>query len=149
MKAVLQRVLGAKVTVGDETVGQTGMGLAVLVGVDRKDGPEQAELLAAKIAQMRIFPNDEGKMSLSLKDVGGQALAVPNFTLCADCRRGRRPDFISAARPEPAKELFEQFVRLLEREGAAKVAAGRFGADMKVELECDGPVTIVLDTDTL
>ena len=149
MKAVLQRVLSAKVTVADKTVGETGKGLVVLLGVAKGDGKEEAALLASKTAQMRIFPNEQGKMSLSLKDIGGQALVVPNFTLCADCRHGRRPDFIGAARPEPALELFRTFAELLGREGVAKVGTGRFGADMKLEIVCDGPVTIVLDTDLL
>ena len=145
MRAVLQRVTSAAVTVDGETVGAIGPGLVVLLGVARDDGPEEARRLAAKTAELRIFADDEGRFSRSLVEAGGEALAVSQFTLLADVRKGRRPSFVAAARPEAAAPLVDAFVDALRGQGV-RVAAGRFGAHMLVALENDGPVTIVLDT---
>jgi D-tyrosyl-tRNA(Tyr) deacylase len=145
MRAVLQRVLRASVSVDGETAGATGPGLAVLVGVAEGDGPDEARRLAAKTAELRIFSDEEGRFNQSLLDVAGEALIVSQFTLFADTRRGRRPSFAGAARPEVASELIEVFSTTL-RELGIRVAEGRFGAHMLVELANDGPVTVVLDT---
>jgi D-tyrosyl-tRNA(Tyr) deacylase len=146
--AVLQRVLRSSVVVSGETVGAIDKGLLVLLGVSVKDGPEEAELLAKKTAEIRIFEDPEGKMNLSVKEVSGSVLVVSQFTLLADCRKGRRPSFIEAARPEQAIPLYEKFCALVRAEGL-RVETGRFGAEMKVEILNDGPVTIVLSTDDL
>ncbi|MEZ0230445.1 MAG: D-aminoacyl-tRNA deacylase [Planctomycetota bacterium] len=148
MIAVLQRVLRSSVVVAGETVGAIEKGLLVLLGVSVKDGPEEVDLLAKKTAELRIFEDAEGKMNLSVKEVGGSVLVVSQFTLLADARKGRRPSFIEAARPEQAIPLYEKFCGAIRAEGLT-VATGRFGADMKVEILNDGPVTIVLSTDDL
>jgi len=145
MKAVVQRVLEARVRVDGETVGEIGPGLLVLVGVGQEDAASDAEQLAAKIARLRIFEDDAGKMNRSLVDVGGGLLAVSQFTLHADTKRGNRPSFISAMPPGAARPLFDAFVAAARGEGVP-VSTGRFGADMKIELVADGPVTILLDT---
>jgi D-tyrosyl-tRNA(Tyr) deacylase len=146
--AVLQRVARASVVVSGETVGAIERGLLVLLGVSTKDGEAEVELLARKTAEIRIFEDAAGKMNLSVKEVGGSVLVVSQFTLLADCRKGRRPSFIDAARPEQAIPLYERFCALLRADGLT-VATGKFGAEMKVELLNDGPVTIVLSTDEL
>jgi D-tyrosyl-tRNA(Tyr) deacylase len=128
-----------------ETVGAIGCGLAVLIGVARGDGVEDADKLARKTAEMRIFPDAAGRFDLSLLDAGGEALIVSQFTLLADTRRGRRPDFTSAAPPEEAEPLVERYAAALTQMGVP-VASGRFGAHMLVEICNDGPVTILLDT---
>jgi D-tyrosyl-tRNA(Tyr) deacylase len=128
-----------------EAVGAIGRGLAVLLGVARGDVVEDAERLARKTAEMRIFPDAAGRFNLSLLDIGGEALVVSQFTLLADTRRGRRPDFMAAAPPEEAEPLVERYVSALEEMGVP-VATGRFGAHMLVEIHNDGPVTILLDT---
>ena len=148
MRAVLQRVTHAAVTVDGETVGSIGPGLAVLLGVATGDGPEEAQRLAAKTAQLRIFAGDEGHFSHSLLETGGQALVVSQFTLLADVRKGRRPSFMAAAAPEEAARLVDAYTEAL-RELGVSVATGRFGAHMLVELANDGPVTLVLDTEDL
>ena len=135
----------ACVSVEGETVGAVGRGLAVLLGVARGDGAEDAERLARKTAELRIFPDAAGRFDLSLLDVGGEALVVSQFTLLADTRRGRRPDFMAAALPEEAETLVERYVSVLKQMGVP-VATGRFGAHMLVEIRNDGPVTILLDT---
>ena len=145
MRAVLQRVTHASVVIGAETVGSIGPGLLVLVGVAQGDGPEEAQRLAAKTVDLRIFADDESQFSRSLLESGGAALVVSQFTLLADVRKGRRPSFTGAAPPEEASRLVDSFAEAL-RERGVSVATGRFGAHMRVELENDGPVTIVLDT---
>ncbi|MEW6308880.1 MAG: D-aminoacyl-tRNA deacylase [Bacillota bacterium] len=145
MRAVVQRVARAEVTVAGEVVGSCGRGLLVLVGVGKEDGPADAAYLAEKTLGLRIFPDDQGKMNLSVADSGGGMLAVSQFTLYGDTRRGRRPGFDGAAGPELAVPLFEAYVRALAASGL-KVGIGRFGAMMQVELVNDGPVTILLDS---
>jgi len=144
VRLVLQRVTSASVTVDGQTVGAVGPGLLVLAGVARDDLPAGAARLAAKVAALRIFGDDEGKMNRSLVEVGGEALVVSQFTLCADTRKGHRPSFVDAARPEVAVPVLAAFVGSLRSHGVG-VAEGRFGAHMEVSLVNDGPVTIVLD----
>ena len=148
MRAVVQRVRNASVTVGGEAVAEIGRGLVVLLGVAERDTAAEAERLAAKVARLRIFENDEGRLDRSLLDVSGEALVVSQFTLIADSRRqkGTRPDFSKAARPEVAEPLYERFVEALRAEGVP-VQTGVFGARMQVSLVNDGPVTIVIDVD--
>ena len=145
MRAVVQRVARASVTVQERVVGETGPGLMILLGVTHTDGEEQARWLAQKIAGLRIFEDQEGKMNRSLLDVGGSALVVSQFTLYGDCRKGRRPSFTDAARPELAEPLCERFVELLREAGVTQVESGTFGAYMQVEIHNDGPVTLILD----
>jgi len=145
MRVLLQRVSQASVAVEGQTLGAIGPGLALLVGAGQGDGREQAEKLAEKIARLRIFNDDQGKFNLSLLDVGGEALVVSQFTLYADARKGRRPSFAHAAQPEIAQPLVEAFTQRLRAMGVRKVATGRFGAMMTVELENDGPVTLILE----
>lgn len=145
MRAVVQRVTRASVVVEGQTVGAIGRGLMILLGVAHGDGEEQAGWLAQKIAGLRIFEDDEGKMNLSLLDVGGSALVVSQFTLYADSRKGRRPSFTDAARPEVAEPLCDRFASLLREKGVAQVETGVFGAYMQVEIHNDGPVTLILE----
>jgi len=145
MRAVLQRVSRAKVTVNAETTGEIGKGILILLGVGIGDGEPEARQLLDKIVNLRIFDDEEGKMNLSLADVGGELLVVSQFTLYADTRRGRRPSYIGAAAPDDANRLYEYFVAE-GRKLVSKVATGRFQAMMDVELVNDGPVTIILDT---
>ena len=145
MRAVLQRVTRAAVTVDGETVGSIGRGLLVLLGVARDDGPNEALKLATKTAGLRVFGDDESRFNRSLVETGGEALVVSQFTLLADMRKGRRPSFIEAAPPEDASRLVDAFAEALRQLGVS-VATGRFGARMLVDLENDGPVTLVLDT---
>lgn len=147
MKAVVQRVKRAAVTVEGKTVGSIGAGLLILLGVTREDTEENAALLAEKLSNMRIFTDQNDKMNFSLLSVGGEALVISNFTLCADVRRGTRPSFDSAMPPERANELYQNFCFCLRERGVIKVEQGIFGADMSVELLNDGPVTISLDTE--
>lgn len=139
----MQRVTGANVRVGGEPVGVIGAGIVALVGVQRGDTELEALLLAERVITYRIFPDAEGRMNLSLKDVRGQILAVPNFTLAADTGSGARPSFSSAASPEVAQRLFNRFVEKIE-EWTPRVQTGRFGADMQLSLVNDGPVTFWL-----
>jgi D-aminoacyl-tRNA deacylase len=145
VRAVVQRVGEARVLVDGETVGEVGAGLCVLLGVAEEDDEAEAERLAAKVARLRVFENEEGRFDRSLADVGGGALVVSQFTLIADTTKGNRPSFSGAARPERAEPLYETFCAALEGEGI-EVARGRFGARMVVEISGDGPVTVVLDT---
>ncbi len=146
MRAVVQRVARAAVRVGEETVGAIGPGLLVLLGVARDDGPAEAQALADKVAHLRIFDDGAGRLNLSLLEIGGSALVVPQFTLYGDTRRGRRPSFVMAAPPSVAGPLHEEFVDRLRAAGL-QVATGRFRATMLVEIHNDGPVTLILDTD--
>ena len=148
MKAVIQRVKNAQVTVENETVGQIGEGFLILLGVFESDTKAEAELLAKKTAMLRIFCDDEDKMNLSLLDVGGEALVVSNFTLCADTKKGNRPSFINAMEPVGADELYRYYCEQLKENGVKRVETGRFRAEMEVSLINDGPITLVLDTDT-
>ncbi len=145
MRAVVQRVAYASVEVEGEVIGRIEAGLLVLLGVARGDTEAEARWLAHKIANLRIFPDGEGKMNLSLLTTGGGVLAVSQFTLHGDVRRGFRPSFVRAAPPEVAEPLFNRFVTFLREEGVVQVETGRFGAHMRVELLNDGPVTIILD----
>jgi D-tyrosyl-tRNA(Tyr) deacylase len=144
MRAVLQRVRRASVVVDDEIVGAIDNGLLVLLGVAPTDSAEQVRFLADKVVNLRIFNDSEGKMNLSLLDVGGACLIVSQFTLYGDTRKGRRPSFIGAAGPDIAIPLYESFVDAVRSHGV-RVATGRFGAMMQVELVNDGPVTLILD----
>jgi D-tyrosyl-tRNA(Tyr) deacylase len=146
VRAVIQRVTRASVSVGARVAGEIGAGLLVLLGVSRTDNPESAAYLAEKIANLRIFSDPAGKMNLSLLDVGGSALVVSQFTLYGDTRGGRRPSYIQAAPPEEANRLYEEFVRSM-RALDIKVETGVFQSDMQVELVNDGPVTILLDSE--
>ena len=145
MRAVLQRVSRARVTVGDETTGEIGPGLLVLLGVAPTDTPEQARWLADKVVGLRIFNDADGKMNRSLLDVGGSALVVSQFTLYGDCRKGRRPSFDAAASAEQARSLYEHFVAVA-RDSGAHVETGVFQAMMAVSLVNDGPVTFMLES---
>jgi D-aminoacyl-tRNA deacylase len=145
VKAVLQRVLRAEVRVAGAPVGAIERGLLVLVGVAQGDGESDADTLAEKVATLRIFEDDAGKMNLAVSDVGGAVLAVSQFTLLAETNRGRRPSFGLAMAPLEAEKIFERFCRLV-RERGLRVETGRFGASMHVELVNEGPVTILLDT---
>ena len=144
MRLLLQRVRKASVSVGGETVGAIGHGILLFIGITAGDGRADADWLARKAAGLRIFEDDEGKMNRSLLELGGEALVVSQFTLYADCRKGRRPGFDAAGDPAEANALYEYFVERLKQEGVAKVATGRFGADMLVALENDGPATFLL-----
>lgn len=146
MRAVVQRVLRGRVTVAGETVGEIGSGFVVLLGVSREDTEADADYLAEKIAGLRVFEDDQGRMNRSLQDVGGAVLAVSQFTLYGDVRRGRRPGFDQAARPEQAEPLYQRFVAQLKARGLT-VATGRFQTHMEVELVNDGPVTILVDSE--
>ncbi len=144
MRAVVQRVSSGRVVVAGEVVGEIGAGLCVLLGIAREDGEDEAVVLAAKVARLRIFENEHGKFDRSLLDTGGAALVVSQFTLIADTRKGNRPSFGHAAPPEIAESLYERFCGELDTLGV-RVARGVFGARMRVEIANDGPVTIVLD----
>ena len=145
MRVVIQRVSASKVTVDGVVVGEIGPGLCILVGVAPDDTAHDAERLADKIANLRIFADEEGKMNRSLLDIGGAVLAISQFTLYADCRKGRRPSFVKAASPEVGNARYEHFVGRL-RDMNIEVATGVFGAEMKVEITNEGPVTIVMDS---
>ena len=142
MKAIIQRVSRASVTVDEAVLGKISQGFLVLLGVEQGDDEKEAEVLADKISGLRVFTDQNDKMNLSLADIGGGVLVISNFTLCADCSHGRRPSFIAAARPETAEPLYEFFCRRLINNGVKTVEKGIFGADMQVSLINDGPVTI-------
>jgi D-aminoacyl-tRNA deacylase len=145
MKVVVQRSKEAKVVVDGEIVGQIEHGLMLLVGVTHEDTTADAQYLAEKVAGLRIFEDDTGKMNLSVLDVGGQILSVSQFTLYGDCRKGKRPSFIAAARPEQAEVIYEQFNELLRAKGLV-VETGTFGAMMDVSFTNSGPVTLIIDS---
>ena len=147
MRVVLQRVAHASVTVEEKVIGKIKRGFLLLVGVTHDDAMEDMEYLVRKIVQMRIFEDEEGKLNRSIQDIGGEILSVSQFTLYADTKKGNRPSFSKAAPGDVALEMFEQFNGLL-RETGIPVETGQFGADMKVELLNDGPVTILLDSKT-
>ncbi len=147
MKAVIQRVTRASVTVDKEITGEINKGFLVLLGVMQGDTQAEMKLLAKKVSEIRIFEDENEKMNLSIRDVDGEILVVSQFTLCADLSRGRRPSFINSAKPDEANELYEAFCEELRTIGVKKVATGIFAADMAVELVNDGPVTIIMDTD--
>ncbi|MEC7988199.1 MAG: D-aminoacyl-tRNA deacylase [Myxococcota bacterium] len=146
MRAVVQRSLAASVSVAGTTIGEIDRGLVLLLGVAPTDTPRQARWLADKVANLRIFKDDQGKMNHSLLDTGAQILVISQFTLYGDCSKGRRPNFIRAARPQIAIPLYEQFCAELRSLGVSKVATGEFGAMMQVQLINDGPVTFVIDS---
>jgi len=145
MRVVLQRVLEASVTVGGKVVGEIGPGHLLLVGFTDEDGLEGVAWMAEKVVGLRIFNDEEGKMNLGLGDVGGDLLVVSQFTLYGDARKGRRPSFVHAAHPDHAVPLYEGFVRRLREAAPGRVETGIFGAEMKVSLVNDGPVTLVLE----
>lgn len=149
MKAILQRASNAQVDVDGKTVGKIDRGFLILLGVENSDDKKDADALANKISGLRVFTDENDKMNLSLSDVGGSALVISNFTLCADCSHGRRPSFMSAARPETAEPLYEYFCNKLLLNGINKVEKGLFGADMQVMLTNDGPVTIEINSKDL
>ena len=146
MRIVIQRVSEASVTVNEKTVGEIGPGLLLFLGIEDEDTNEDIEWLCQKVAKMRIFNDEEGKMNLSVKDVGGELLVVSQFTLHASVKKGNRPSFIRAARPEFAIPMYEKFIKLLEITAGRDVQTGEFGAEMKVRLLNDGPVTITIDS---
>ena len=146
MRALIQRVEKASVEVGGEKIAEIAGGLLILLGVFEDDTSDDAVFLAGKCANLRIFEDSDGKMNLSLLDIGGDALVVSQFTLCAETAKGRRPSYSAAARPEKAEPLYELFVREIRGNGVARVETGRFGADMRVGLVNDGPVTLIVET---
>lgn len=148
MRAVIQVVQEASVTIEGQVTGRIGQGYLVLLGVAENDTDEQMKKLVKKMIDLRIFPDENGKTNLSIEDVNGDIMVVSQFTLLADCKKGRRPSFIKAGNPEKAKRMYEEFMKECEKR-IGKVAHGEFGADMKVALVNDGPFTIVLDSDEL
>ncbi len=149
MRVILQRVSSGRVTVDDEITGQIEQGFVALVGVTHDDTTAEAELLAKKTAFLRVFSDENDKMNLSVQDIGGGVLVVSQFTLYADMRKGRRPSYTNAARPDHAEPLVKHFADCLLKEGVQKVEHGVFGAMMYVDIHNDGPVTIILDTNDL
>lgn len=147
MKAVIQRVLESSVSVDSQVVGSSGKGYMILLGVVKGDTEKHADLLARKTAALRVFEDENGKMNLSVLDVDGEILAISQFTLCADCKKGNRPSFTPSEEPEKAKALYDVYCEKLKEYGVRGVEKGVFGADMKVSLVNDGPVTICFDTD--
>lgn len=145
MKAIIQRVKSASVTIENKTVARIGHGLCVLLGVAEGDTPQKAEQLARKVALLRVFCDENDKMNKNVLEVGGGALVVSNFTVCADTSHGHRPSFTPAAAPEVAQPLYELFVKELAGNGIDEIGTGHFGADMLVELQNDGPVTVTLE----
>ncbi|MBR2133137.1 MAG: D-tyrosyl-tRNA(Tyr) deacylase [Eubacterium sp.] len=149
MKAVIQRVKNSGVEIDGKTVSEISQGFMILLGVVEGDTEADADKLIKKVPVLRVFEDENGKMNLSCLDIGGEILVVSQFTLCADCSHGRRPSFILSAPPEEANRLYEYFVEGLKASGVKKVLTGEFGADMKVSLINDGPVTIILDSKEL
>ncbi len=146
MKAVVQRVTSSSVKVDGNIIGEIGKGYNILLGVYPDDNRRDVEILAAKVAKLRIFEDENEKMNLSIADVDGEILVISQFTLCADIKKGNRPSFTTAAPPDYANELYEYFISQLKENGIRKVEHGQFGADMKVDIQNDGPVTILMDT---
>ena len=148
MRAVLSRVKNASVTVDGQVIGKIGQGFLILLGITHEDTELQAAKLADKLTGLRIFEDEDGKMNRGLETVNGEILVVSQFTLYGNCRKGRRPDFLAAARPEVAIPLYEKFVQLIRDKGI-HVETGEFGAEMMVESVNDGPLTLIVDTDDL
>ena len=146
MRVVIQRVLECSVTVGGTTVSGIGKGLMILVGIEDADTQEDAEWLAGKISNLRVFDDENGVMNLSVKDIKGELMIISQFTLMAQTKKGSRPSYIKASKPEFSKPMYELFCQTVEKESGIKVQKGVFGADMKVALINDGPVTITMDT---
>ena len=149
MKLVIQRVKNAKVEVEGNIVGKIGKGFLVLVGITHTDTKKEADYLVKKLCKLRIFEDENGKMNLGLKDVGGELLIISQFTLYANCKSGNRPSFIEACEPKKANEMYEYFKKTCSKELEKDIQSGIFGADMKVELLNDGPVTIILDSEEI
>lgn len=147
MRAVIQRVLEASVRVDGELIGECGKGYMILLGVMEGDTEHEADILAGKVARLRVFEDENGKMNRSVTDEGGEILCISQFTLCADLKKGNRPSFTPSAAPDEASRLYEYFMKKLKDEGVGHVGHGIFGADMKVSLINDGPVTICMDTE--
>lgn len=148
MTGVIQRVHHASVNTEGKTAGSIAAGLLIFLGVWEDDSEMDAQILARKVAKLRIFCDDDGRMNRSILDVGGEILVVSNFTLCADTKRGNRPSFSRAMAPDIAEQLYLYFVSQLRENGVHKVETGKFGAEMQVDAFCNGPVTIILDTTT-
>lgn len=146
MRVLLQRAASGSVTVDGECIGKIGKGLVLLIGVAGTDTPEDVDYLVNKCINLRIFEDENGKMNLSLLDIGGEILAISQFTLYGDCVKGRRPGFDAAAEPVLAKKLYDLFVERIRQTGVRKVDTGKFGADMKVSILNDGPVTFMLES---
>lgn len=146
MKAVIQRVSKASVTIDEKIKSSISLGLLILLGIEDADASDDSAWLSAKICNLRIFDDPNGQMNLSVKDIGGEALVISQFTLMASTKKGNRPSYIKAARPEIAIPMYEKFLLQLEQDLGKPIATGAFGADMKVELLNDGPVTILIDT---
>ena len=149
MKAVIQRVSRASVTVDSKVIGEIKQGFLILLGVEKGDDETEVRVLASKIAGLRVFCDENDKMNLSLADIDGGVLVISNFTLCGNCKKGRRPSFDNAARPETALPLYEYFCSCMQELGVSSVEHGEFGADMKVDLLNDGPVTLIVDSKEL
>lgn len=145
MRAVVQRVTSSKVSVDGKVIGEIGAGFNVLIGISKDDTLEDLQYIKDKIINLRVFSDENDKMNLSLLDIKGEILAISQFTLYGDCRKGRRPNFMEAKGGNEAKELYDEFIELLKTSGL-KVETGEFGADMKVEIHNDGPVTLLLDS---
>ena len=148
MKAVIQRVSESSVTINSNVVGKIGIGFMILLGIEHEDSDEDIEWLVQKISKLRVFSDSDGKMNLSISDVNGSFLVISQFTLHASTKKGNRPSYIKAARPEQAIPLYEQFLSRLTQVSGLKVETGEFGGDMKVSLVNDGPVTIIIDSKT-
>lgn len=146
MKIVVQRVKEASVEIGNEISGTINKGLLIFLGIEHEDGQEDIDWLVKKIINLRVFPDDEDKMNLSLKDIEGELLVVSQFTLHASVKKGNRPSFTKSAKPELAKKLYEDFLETLQLDTVTKIQTGRFGADMQVSLINDGPLTFILDS---
>ena len=149
MRVIVQRVQTSRVEIDGAVSGEIGQGLMVLLGITAEDTKEHSDFLVDKLVHLRIFTDEQEKMNLSLKDIGGEMLIVSQFTLYGDCKKGRRPSFVAAARPETAIPLYEYFIEAAKQQGIKKVATGQFGADMQVYIQNDGPVTLMLDTDEI
>lgn len=149
MKAVVQRVKRAGVVIDGNISRDMGQGLVVLLGITNTDGDEQSEYLARKIAAMRIFEDEDGKMNKSVMDIGAQIMIVSNFTLYADAKKGNRPSFISASAPSHSQPLYEKFIEAVKGQGVSNIVTGEFGAEMELTIVNDGPVTIVLCTEEM